>query len=92
MNALDKLTIFNGDKEEMATILFTFEDNGKKYVVFEFDETHEVSAAVYVPGETASEGQLFDIETDAEWDLVDKVYNQYEEDLEAAEDEEDSEA
>ena len=81
MNALDKLTIFNGEKEELATILFTFQENGKNYVVFEFDETHEVSAAVYVPGATADEGELFDIQTDEEWDLVDKVYQQYEDAL-----------
>ncbi len=90
MNALDKLTIFNDEKEEMATILFTFQENGKNYVVFEFDETGEVSAAIYVPGKTEDEGELVDIATDAEWDLVDKVYAQYEADLE--DEDEDSDA
>lgn len=77
----EKLSIITDDKEEIATILFTFTENGKNYVVFEFDETHEVSAAVFVETKDG-EGELHDIETDEEWALIDKVFDQYQEDLE----------
>ncbi len=86
MNVEDKLAIITDDKEEMVTIIFTFEENGKKYVVFEFDDSKEISAAVYEPGKNEGEGVLLDITTDAEWDLVEKVFEQYEKDLDEAED------
>ena len=78
----NELIIITGDKEEKATILFTFEEEGKNYVVFEFDETEEVSAARFGPTQGVGIGQLMDIETEAEWDLVENVFNQYEKDLE----------
>lgn len=84
MNIEDKLAIITDDKEEVVTIVFTFEENGKKYVVFEFDDSKEISAAIYEPGKTEGEGTLLDITTDAEWDLVEKVFEQYEKDLEEA--------
>lgn len=59
-----------------------FRRRGKNYVVFEFDETEEVSAARFEPTQGEGIGQLMDIETEAEWDLVENVFNQYEKDLE----------
>lgn len=85
MDILDKLSIITEDKEEMVTIIFTFTENGKNYVVFEFDESKEISAAVYVEGATPDEGELMDIETEAEWELVDRVFEQYQKDLEQEE-------
>ena len=73
----NKLTIITDEGEETATILFTFEDNGKNYVVFELDETEEVSAAIFVPDENGDEGELIDIETEEEWDLVEEVLEEY---------------
>jgi uncharacterized protein YrzB (UPF0473 family) len=80
----------NGD-EAVCDILFTHEANGKNYVVFEFVDTHEVSAAIYIPGEVEGEGTFADIETDEEWDMLDQVLQAYYDDIEAEEDEEDEE-
>lgn len=80
----------NGD-EAVCDILFTHEANGKNYVVFEFVDSHEVSAAVYVPGATDDEGSFADIETDEEWDMLDQVLQAYYDELEDEEDEEDEE-
>lgn len=77
----NELIIVTGDKEEKATILFTFEEAGVNYVVFEFDETKEVSAARFESSNADGIGTLSDIETEAEWDLVENVFNQYEKDL-----------
>lgn len=77
----------NGD-ESVCDILFTHEHNGKNYVVFEFVDTKEVSAAIYVPGETDDEGTFLDIETDEEWDMLDGVLQSYYDETEDEEDEE----
>ncbi len=84
------VTNANGD-EAVCDILFTHEANGKNYVVFEFVDTHEVSAAIYTPGATDDEGTFSDIETDAEWDMLDQVLQAYYDELEAEEDDEDEE-
>lgn len=72
--------------ETVCEILFTHEANGKNYVVFEFPEDGEVSAAVYTPSDTDEEGTFSDIETDEEWELLDKVLQAYYDDLDNAED------
>ena len=77
--------------ESVCEILFTHEHEGKNYVVFEFVDTHEVSAAIYTPGATDDEGTFSDIETDAEWDMLDQVLQAYYDELEAEEDDEDEE-
>ncbi len=88
------ITKDNGD-EEIVNILFTHEANGKNYVVFEFTESHEISAAVYVPEGESDEGTFEDIQTDAEWDMLDRILQEYFDDLEIDEeldeDEEDDE-
>jgi uncharacterized protein YrzB (UPF0473 family) len=81
--------------ESVCEILFTHEHQGKNYVVFEFVDTHEISAAIFQPGETEDEGTFSDIETDQEWDMLDKVLQSYYDELddedESEEDEEDEE-
>lgn len=84
------VTNANGD-EAVCDILFTHEANGKNYVVFEFVDTHEVSAAIYTPGATEDEGTFSDIETDAEWDMLDQVLQAYYDELDAEEEDEDEE-
>jgi uncharacterized protein YrzB (UPF0473 family) len=84
------VTNANGD-EAVCDILFTHEANGKNYVVFEFVDSHEVSAAIYTPGATDDEGTFSDIETDAEWDMLDQVLQAYYDELESEEDDEDEE-
>jgi uncharacterized protein YrzB (UPF0473 family) len=86
------VTNANGD-ESVCEILFTHEHNGKNYVVFEFLDSHEVSAAIYTPGASDDEGTFTDIETDSEWEMLDVVLQEYFDQLEdeAEEDEEDEE-
>jgi uncharacterized protein YrzB (UPF0473 family) len=78
-------------EESVCEILFTHEHQGKNYVVFEFLDSHEVSAAIYVAGEHEDEGTFYDIETDAEWDMLDGVLQAYFDELDLQEDEEDDE-
>lgn len=80
------VTNAEGD-ESVCEILFTHEHEGKNYVIFEFLDTHEVSAALYTPGETEDEGTFSDIETDEEWDMLDEVLQSYFDNLEDEEDE-----
>lgn len=70
--------------EVLCEILFTFDSKefGKSYVLFypvgtEDDEEIEVLAASYVPGDEGSVGELFDIETDEEWDMIEEVLDTY---------------
>ena len=77
--------------ESVCEILFTHEHEGKNYVVFEFVDTHEVSAARYVPGESDHEGAFEDIETEEEWDMLDKVLQSYYDDNEIDLDDEEEE-
>jgi uncharacterized protein YrzB (UPF0473 family) len=71
--------------EFICEILFTHEHNGKSYVVFEFQDTKEISAAEFIPGEVEDEGIFQDIETDEEWDMLDKVLEAYFDDLDEEE-------
>jgi len=86
----NKITLITEEgKEELATILFTHEANDKNYVVFELEETGNISAAIYEELEDG-EGKLIDIETVEEWEMLDEILDQYFESLEL-EDEEDEE-
>lgn len=83
---LDKMTIIAEDgSEQEVRILFTFTENKKNYAVFEFEDTNEVSAVIYHPGKNDQEGSIEYIEDEAEWDLIDKVLDQYEKDLDELE-------
>ncbi len=83
----NKLTLVGDNGEEtICEILFTHEANGKNYVVFEIVETEEVTAAIYSPDqEDGSEGAFADIETEEEWEMLEKLLDQYYEDLESNE-------
>jgi uncharacterized protein YrzB (UPF0473 family) len=87
MEELNQLVIQKADgSSEVADILFTFEANGKKYVVFEFHESGEVSGAVYLPDVNDDKnGTLLDIETDEEWELLEEALDNYYNELEALE-------
>ncbi|MBN2300682.1 MAG: DUF1292 domain-containing protein [Acholeplasmataceae bacterium] len=88
----NQMVVTNAEGEEsVCEILFTHEHEGKNYVVFEFVDSHEVSAAVYVAGETEEEGTFFDIETDEEWDMLDKVLQSYFDNLDEEEADEEAE-
>ena len=75
--------------EVLCNILFTFDSDefGKSYVLFspvstEEDENGEVevAAASYIPQEDGTVGELIPIETDEEWELVESVLAQFDED------------
>ena len=78
----NQITLIQADgTEELATILFTHETETKNYVVFEFEHSNEISAAVYIENE-AGEGELVDIETEEEWEMLDELLDQYFSELE----------
>ena len=77
--------------ESVCEILFTHEHEGKNYVVFEFTDTHEVSAARFIAGETEDEGTFEDIDTDAEWDMLDRILQSYYDEMEAEDEDEEEE-
>lgn len=77
--------------EFLCEILFTFhsDDFDKDYVVYtipgkEDEDEIEVSAAWYKE-EDGAEGELFPIETEEEWELVELVLQDFDEELESEE-------
>ena len=85
----NKLTLVSEDgKETVCEIILTHEHNGKTYVIFEFMDTHEISAAEYVEDKkNPSEGTFKDIETDEEWEMLDGVLDKFFDELEDEEEE-----
>lgn len=81
----NRLTFIDENGNEiLCEILFTFESEEfkKNYVLFypvgSNEEELEIMAASYVSGENG-EGELTAVETEEEWDMIDKVLQQYEE-------------
>lgn len=73
--------------EVLCEILFTFdsEEFNKSYVLFypvgnENEAEIEVMAAAYTPLEDGSVGELSEIETDEEWDLIEDTLDKFSED------------
>ena len=78
------LTIIDENGKEVACeILFTYHSDefNKDYVLFfpkgadEKGENVEINAAVYT-----DDGELFDVETDEEWEMLEEVLAEFEED------------
>ncbi|MFO7969348.1 MAG: DUF1292 domain-containing protein [Candidatus Izemoplasmatales bacterium] len=71
--------------EIRARIIMTFESDefNKSYVVYQMenDDNEEYHAASFDP-EDGDEGKLEQIETDAEWDLIEEVLESFLEDNE----------
>ena len=73
--------------EVLCNILFTFdsEEFNKSYVLFtpvtsEEEEQIDVAAASYVQGEDGTVGELFAIESDEEWQMIEDVLASFDED------------
>lgn len=73
--------------EVLCEILFTFdsEEFQKSYVLFypvggENEEEVEVMAASYIPKEDGSVGELNEIETDEEWNLIEDTLDSFSDD------------
>lgn len=86
----NQLTIVREDgTEEIVEILFTHEHDGNHYVVFQFTDSDEISAARYVADQdNEEEGVLEGIETDEEWDMLEKELEKFFDFLDEEEDEE----
>ena len=89
MNELTFTIMSNDGQEIKCDILFTFEENNKNYIVYtdnELDEDGypEILASTYTLDGTSI--TLGEIETDEEWDMIDRKlderYNEIEEDEE----------
>ena len=79
--------------EVLCEILFTFnsEEFNKNYVLFypvgseDEDGNVEVMAASYVEKEDGTCGELHDIETDEEWELIEEMLESFSEDCDCEE-------
>jgi uncharacterized protein YrzB (UPF0473 family) len=71
-------------KQINCKILFTHHSDefNKDYVVF-VDENNVASAAIYNDSDDGK-GELIEIKTDAEWNMLEKLLNEYNEDDEKA--------
>lgn len=87
----NQITLINeSGEEQLADILFTFfsEETNKNYVVFSYagssedeDEQVEVFAASYENQDDLN-GQLYPVETDEEWELIEEALENYAEESE----------
>lgn len=85
----NKLTyIDENGNEVLCEVLFTFnsEEFGKNYVLFypvgseDEDGNINVMAAAYVEGPDGNVGELSNVETDEEWDLIEEMLESFAED------------
>ena len=90
----DKFTVVNDEGEEvLCTLLFTFEsdETGKNYVIYTDDTLDEngstkVYASIYDP--TGESTQLMPIETDQEWEIIENVLNELQDEIQGRIDQE----
>ncbi|HBT60015.1 MAG TPA: hypothetical protein DEA45_04245 [Acholeplasmataceae bacterium] len=85
-----RLTLVLDGEEVICDILFTHysEEFEKNYVVFQFTDRDEISAAVFVETD-GGEGYFEDVQTDEEWELLDELLEAFLGDLEAEDDAQD---
>lgn len=85
-NGEKNITIIDEEgNEHLCEILFTFDsdDTGKSYVVYspigEVDEDGEplYHASSYVANDDEQDGDLFPVETEEEWEMVEEVLNTF---------------
>lgn len=81
----ENVLVFEKDGKEIeCQILFTCNLDGyegNNYVVFQIGDSEDISAARYTE-EGDGIGELLDVETDAEWDLLDDAIESFFNDLE----------
>ena len=84
----ENVLVFEKDGKEIeCQILFTCNlegYEGNNYVVFQIGDTEDISAARYTE-EGDGIGELLDVETDKEWDLLDDAIESFFNDLEESE-------
>jgi len=85
----ENVLVFEKDGKEIeCQILFTCNlpgYDGNNYVVFQIGDSDDISAARYTESGSGI-GELLDIETDEEWDLLDDAIESFYNDLESDED------
>jgi uncharacterized protein YrzB (UPF0473 family) len=90
MNDNEILIIDDSGAERLCDIFFTHDIDDKSYVVFQFKDTLEVSAAEFIPDPNKpEEGAFVDITDDGVWDILDEILEAYEDNLEDEDDFED---
>jgi uncharacterized protein YrzB (UPF0473 family) len=82
-----QITIVDEEGNEiLCNIILTFEsdDYGKSYVIYspvgqEFDEDGDpiYHASSFIPAEDGEDGELYPIESDEEWEMVEEVLNTF---------------
>jgi len=76
----DRKIVFVDDegKETVCEIIFTYhsDDLNKDYIVFRDTVTGEVSAGAYIEN-AEGEGDIFPIESDAEWEMLEELLEEY---------------
>lgn len=78
MNDKEMIIIDDSGNERLTTILFTQEIDGKMYVVFEFNDSKEMSAAQYIPNkDNPEEGEFIAIEDDSIWEQLEEALSEY---------------
>ena len=84
----ENVLVFEKDGKEIeCQILFTCNlegYEGNNYVVFQIGDSEDISAARYTE-EGDGIGELLDVETDKEWDLLDDAIESFFNDLEESE-------
>lgn len=88
----NQITLIAEDGSELlCNVILTYhhDETGYDYVIFEMPDG-EVSAARYDATDEES-GEIIDIETDEEWDMINDVLEDYYDSLEESEDLEDGE-
>lgn len=90
MNENEILIIDDRGAERLCDILFTHDIDDKSYVVFQFKDTLEVSAAEFIPNPNKpEEGSFVDISENSVWDVLDEILEAYEDNLDDEDDFED---
>ena len=86
----ENVLVFEKDGKEIeCQILFTCNlegYDGNNYVVFQIGDSDDISAARYTESGNGI-GELLDIETDREWDLLDDAIESFFNDLESSDEE-----
>ena len=67
---------------EILLTVYGQEEFGRNYVLLypagvSEDEDVELQAYAYIENEDGTEGELEQIETDAEWDMIEEVFNTF---------------
>ncbi len=74
---MNYFTVIGEDEEEIVCeVLYRFEEGGKNYLFYglaDDEEKKEVFAAGYIADENGAVANLLPIETDEEWEMVEKV-------------------